>query len=307
MQRKYIFLLLAFSLIYTIAVYTTPVSHALLHKYHLTMPVVRMLDALIIIPLIIIWAIAFYGSSMFESYAENIRRSKDGTAFRTIVKGVVTLAVGSPSVSVITVLISAYSSRHLPATRFQVIVSNYLTMLVSVAGLYFIYQGAVQLSQLTRKKFLPNGKVGFNAAYIAFAGIYTSLFVSHLPSAKNIPLTPTSHAAYYTPTPILILTLLVPYLIAWYLGVLAIYLLRFYTQNIGGKLYSQAFRLLSYGLGMVIAGSIFVQLLSVYSGQLQNLSTASLIFLIYIFFAVISAGYIPIAMGAKKLSVIEKI
>lgn len=307
MQRKYLLSLIGLSLIFAAATYLTPASSELLHKYHLTAAQLRILDTFIILPLVAIWGIAFYGASVFESYALSIRRHKDGAALRTISHGVSILAVGTAATNVLSALFGYYSSQHLNFVRPQVIIGNYLTILITATAFYFMYVGAVRLAGLTGKKFHPSGHAAYNGFCIAVAVLYTYLFLNRLPSARNIPLTATSHAAYFMPAGIVILTLLIPYLISWYIGSLAVSLLWFYQKNIGGKLYTHDLGFLSLGIGIVIAGSILTQILTVLTGQLQNLSTAAVIAVIYCFLIIIAAGYIPIAVGVKKLAALEKI
>jgi hypothetical protein len=307
MQRRYLFLLLSLTLLFALATYLTPASSAVLHKYHISTAQLRIVDTLIILPLAGIWTAAFYGASTFDRYARTIQRHRDGAALRVMSYGISILAIGTSTVSIITTLIGTYSSRHLGAVRAQVVIGNYLTLFVTMAAFAFIYKGASQLAQLTGKKFYASGHLIYNSVYIGLAVLYTYLFLNRLPSASHVPLTATSHAAYYTPTPILVLTFLIPYLISWYLGSLSIYMLRFYRQNIGGKLYTHDLAFLSAGLGIVVTGSIVVQILTTLTGQLQNLSTAAIIALVYCLLAIIAAGYVPIAVGAKKLATLEKI
>jgi|GEM_PF-4376095 len=307
MQRRYLLSLVGLSLIFAIATYLTPASGALLHKYHLTVVQLRIIDTLVILPLVAIWATAFYGASIFESYALSIKRHKDGAALRTISYGVSILAAGTVVTSVVAALFGYYSGSHLSFVRPQVIISNYLTMLITAAAFGFMYAGAARLAGLTGKKFHPSGDATYNGFCIALIVLYTYLFLNRLPAARHIPLTATSHSAYFIPTGLIVITLLIPYLISWYVGALAVRLLWFYQKNIGGKLYTHDVGFLSLGIGVVIAGSIITQILTVLTGQLQNLSTAAVIALIYCFLMIIAAGYIPIAVGVKKLAALEKI
>lgn len=305
MQRKYLLLLLGIAGLYALTLFVTPVDKAVLDKYNLTLAQVRVLYVFIILPLFFIWSMAFYGFSIFDKYAQLIRRHKDGAAFAEIARGLMILAVGTAATSLVNALFKLVTHSSLSAVKAQVVIGNYLTMLVTLASFIFMYRGAVQLCRLTKKPPSTTGKLSFNLVYLGLATLYACLFMSHLPQARAVPLTLTSHAAYYTPTWLLIPTLLVPYLLAWYLGALTVYLLGFYTKYIGGSLYSHALRYLSYGVAIVVFGSVAVQLLTVFTGQLQNLSTASLLFLIYLLLAIITAGYVPIAIGAKKLAKIE--
>ncbi|HVX24452.1 MAG TPA: hypothetical protein VG992_03885 [Candidatus Saccharimonadales bacterium] len=287
--------------------YLTPVSHATLVKYHLSATQYHVLITLILLPLIIIYLAAFYGFSAMQTYVDRIKRDKDGKALQYVVNGLKVMVIGGLVSGDISTLLSYEAKHHLGITKAQIIFSNYSTVAITLAGLSFIYVGAVHLCQLTRKRFPNNGTLIYNLGFIALASVFTDLFVGHLAGNRHIPLTATTHAAYYSPNWLLVIGLLVPYLIAWYLGFLAIYLFRFYRKNIGAPIYERALRYVSFGLGLVISLSVVAQVLTIFTGQVQNLSTSSLILAIYALIVLIAAGYVPIAVGAKRLLAIEKV
>lgn len=305
MQRRHLKLFLIIIGLYTLATFITPIDQALLDKYNLTLSQVRILQVFVILPLYAIWALAFYGFSTFDRYARMIRHDKDGAAFQQIGRGLAVLAVGTAGASLVNVLFGLYTHDHLQAVKAEVVVGNYLSMLVTVISFVYMYRGAMQLCKLTKKRFQPGGGLVMTLVFIGFAALYACLFITNLPEARNVPLTVTSHAPYYTPTWLLVPTLLLPYLAAWFLGVVTVYLLGFYTRHIGGSLYSSALSYISYGVAVVVLGSVIMQVLSVFTGQLQNLSTVGIVFVLYLLLAVITAGYVPIAIGAKKLAKIE--
>lgn len=306
MQRKHLLLLVLLSGLYTLILFVTPVDRATLTKYHLSLTQVRVLDLTIVFSVYLIWGAAIYGFSMFQAYSQTIKKDADGRALRKIVDGIMILAIGSPIISIVTSGLNYYTIKHLQDVPRQVIISNYLTMAITISALSFVFLGARQLCGLTRKRYYPSGHVIYNLIFIALSALFTYLFLNHLPSANNVPLTATSHGAYYTPTWVLIPTLVIPYLMSWYLGFLAVYMLRFYRDNIEGTIYRQALSYLAFGITTVVLISIGEQVLAVFTGQLQNLSTAPLLVLIYLLLAIIAAGYILIAIGAKRLATIEK-
>ena len=306
MQRKHLILLLVFSGLYTAILLITPVNTATLVKYHLSLAQIKVLDISILLPVYLIWWAAIYGFSAFQAYALAIKDDSDGRALRKVSDGIMVLAIGSPIVSLITSAINYYTLKHLHDVPKQVIITNYLTMAITVGALCLIYAGARELCTLTRKRFYRSGSTAYNLVYIALAVLFTYLFLHHLPVANSVPLTATGHAAYYTPTGVLVPTFVIPYVLAWYLGFQSVYMLRFYRDNIGGKLYTGGLSYLAFGVTVVVIISIVEQVLTIFTSQLQNLSTAPLLVAIYILLAAIAAGYILIAIGARRLTYIEK-
>ena len=306
MQRKHIVLLAFLIGLYTLIQIITPVSPEILAKYHINLVQIRWLDVTIFLPLYIIWGLAFYGYSVFQFYSQSIKKYADGRALHKIVWGLIFLAIGSPVLAILTAAMKYYTAKHLHAIPAQVVITNFSAMLVTVLAMTFTYAGALNLCRLTRKRFSSSGSLTYNLAFISCSSLYTYLFINQVNANRHIPLTATTHAPYYTPTWLLVPALLIPYLIAWYLGFLSVYLIHFYKNNIPGKIYGRALNYLSYGLSLVIVTSIVQQLFVVFTGQLNKLSLGSLLIIIYLLLIIISAGYIPIAMGAKKLKTIEE-
>jgi hypothetical protein len=287
--------------------FLTPVSHDLLAKYHITQATVYWIYVVIFIPLYIIWYTAFYGFSALQTYAQRIKKHRDGAAMQLVANGVMLLAVASPFVSAVSGVIRYVGGNTKPSTiETQVVTSNALTLLFMVAGLVLVYLGATRLNRMTRKPLPQRGLVLFNLVFLAVSVVYTYLFVVHLQGNRSIPVTATTHPVYYSPTWVLMPGLLIPYLLSWYLGFLSIYQFRSYRLHIGAPIYAAALRSLSYGIGLVVVTSVVTQVLSVFNGQLQSLTVAGLLVAIYLLLIVMGSGYLLMARGAHRLLKIEE-
>jgi hypothetical protein len=105
----------------------------------------------------------------------------------------------------------------------------------------------------------------------------------------------------------MVLTVVIPYLYAWFVGLLATYEIGSFSQQIRGLLYRQALRLLSGGLVSVIISSIAIQYLLSASPRHGFVVVDGRLLWINIFRIIGGIGYIMIAFGVSRLKRIEDI
>jgi hypothetical protein len=98
----------------------------------------------------------------------------------------------------------------------------------------------------------------------------------------------------------------VPYLYAWFVGLLGIYELITYGRHVRGVLYRQAMQLLVLGLFATVVGSIASQYSRSVQPQGGLLLNVHLIFIV-LFQIVTGIGFILIAAGAHRLKKMEEV
>jgi hypothetical protein len=103
------------------------------------------------------------------------------------------------------------------------------------------------------------------------------------------------------------MTLVAPYLYAWFLGFVAAYEIYLYSQKASGIIYRRAWAWLTAGLLTVICTSIAMQYLSTMAERLSHLRLTGILVAVYILLLVMAAGYILIAVGSKQLRRIEEV
>jgi hypothetical protein len=116
-----------------------------------------------------------------------------------------------------------------------------------------------------------------------------------------------THNPYFLPIWLLLLTVIIPYLYAWFVGLLAAYEITSYSQQVRGVLYKQALHLLVGGLVAVIAGSILLQYISSVDPSPGHLVLDYRLLLVVLFRIVIGIGFVLIAAGANRLKRIEEV
>jgi len=304
MQKKYILLLVVFLAIYIGLSYMTPLNEATLAKYHLSATEARLLGITIIIPVVVIWYLAFLGFSKLKEYAKHIASDQDGKSLDTLASGLMVMAIGMPIVSIASEAVGYFSATRLDLVPKAVMVSNYLSIAVSLWAFTWIFKGALGLAKIPGKKFSEVGSPLFILPFAALSAVY--VYFALTSSVKSLVATATTHGTYYLPDWLIVSTVLVPLVFVWYLGLRSASFIAFYQKTVSGTIYKQGLNLLSLGVVAVVLSSIVEQVLTLLSSSLNSLSTKGILALIYALLALIGIGFLFIAQGANKLRKIEE-
>lgn len=302
---KYYLLLLVFIGLYVHATLALPVDPAVLEKFNLSVTQLRLLSLSVVIPYIAIWVFAFYGFIRFKEYTQLIRSTKDGKPLETLANGHMLLAFSLPLSALASTYLN-YAARRWPEFAPDVtIFRNYLALALTFASFALIYRGSLNLAaRLKKKPDLERQKV-ITIGFIILAITYT-YFVFRNP-IRQVVSQPTEHATFYLPDWLIVLTIIVPYLYVWYLGMRSAAYIDLYKENVRGQIYKPYFQSLVSGITWVLIASILLQFLAALSDTVQKLGLQQLLLLVYVLLVVISIGYIKIAIGAKRLKKIEEV
>jgi hypothetical protein len=309
MKKNYALLLIVLIAIYSWLTLISPVDNETLTRYDITVVQLRLLLVTLLVPIVLIWTAAFYGFSKFKEYADYIQQRPDGKHLAKVALGLGVLAFGLALSSIITSVLAYFSYDHLDLVPTAVIIENYLNLAVAAVASYLIYRGGKGLATLVESKYQPVKKQWWLGLYGIFGVMYAYLALTS--SVKDTVATHTERGLYYMPDILIATTIILPYLIAWYLALRGASLIAFYQKNTRGSIYKKALHKLSSGLSLIVASSILLQLatllLSEHNKQLEETSLSAILLLLYVVIAVIAAGYIVIAQGAKKLKMIEEV
>ena len=294
----------AFIIIYLLQILFVPVDKTTLAKYHVSVSSLRVITLSVALPYIIIWVITLIGYLRLNTYAELIKNNKDGAAFKVIAKGILWLGLWLPLSTIVNNFSSQYYTSHHSATANLVRFDNYLNLVFLIIGFVLISKGTNKLLLLIRKPALSMSQMTV-LVYIAFSALYVLLTLHD--SARALPTHKVAVASYYEPDWLLVVTLVIPRLIYWFLGVQAVHSIYIYRKKVKGKLYQQALNYLAIGLGGVVATTIILRCLQSLSSTLGQLSLAFLLAFIYVLLILISVGYVLIAKGARGLQRLEEL
>lgn len=277
-----------------------PIDTTTLHTYHLTFAKDPLLVFAVILPFIGVWFVAFYGYSKLRDYSNLIKRSKEGKHFAYIANGVKWLAWALPVTSIISITVKAISNSHPGFLGSGIIIHNYSLLIMALVAFVLISKGTRGLTEPLGIRPTWKGSQYLMIGFIV-AGVAYCYLVLH-----NIP--PSGAAnPYHLRVRLLLLTVVAPYLYAWFAGLLSVYEISLYSKKIDGVLYKQALLFLSSGICEVIVTSAILQYISSISHHLKNLSIDYTIVVVYLLLILYLIGYILIALGASKLKRIEEV
>jgi hypothetical protein len=297
--RPYVLVFVALVLIYIGIVFSVPTDPAALERYGITDVQAKLINVTVVAPLVIIWLTALYGFVNLKKYADTVADTQEGPAFKYISAGLMILAFSLPLNAIIG-SVTRYLSRSDPDLLIPLtIMRNHVTLIFSLAAFWVLVIGTQRLVKtLKLKKFSVTPK-GFVTGLVVLAVIYTWMITSK-PLNQGA-----EERAYYLPTWLLILALVIPYLLAWKAGVLAAYYLYTYHQKVKGVIFKSAFKDLARGIGVVVFVAILIQLITTSSAQLNRLNLTPILGIIYGLLILYAVGYGLVARGAKKLKKFE--
>jgi hypothetical protein len=303
--KRHFYLAILLILIYLgLALIPSP-DPAAIARYHLTATTLRIIDAAILLPFAGIWMVAIYGYHRFMKYALLIKDSKDGVQILTMAQGLRYLAYGLPVAGIVSQVLTQFALHHsisLPAAK---IITNYFNLILPLIAFIIISRGARGLADL--RKLRPTLR-GVHALTILSVIIGVSYCYSILSNNYSVAMhSSISTSAYFLPGWLVLLTLAGPYLYMWFIGLLSAAELYLYHKTLKGVIYRRSWALVSGGLTGVIISSILLQYITTLTPKLVRLRLNTLLILIYILLISIAAGYILIAVGAKRLQKIEEV
>lgn len=283
--------------LYAVMLLIAPPPRIAMDRYNLTINQLHLLELTIIIPMAIIWFIAFYGYSKLRAYTDLIKDSKDGKQINRIATGVLILTIGTPFTTVASSIMTVIS-QDMPNFRpTSLIIRHYLDILVPLLAFILISGGARGLHDLTKHR-PPQYVIN------AVAGIFIVIGVTYcwvILNAHNF------NAAYFLPEWLVLTTIVIPYMYTWYLGMMSAYQVHAYSLKVPGIVYRRNWNLFAAGIAAIIVASIIYQYAATLTRQFSSLRLIPLLCIVYSLLALISVGYILVALGAKKLQKIEEV
>ena len=275
-----------------------PTYSSLLKVLNITASDYRLAIFSLILPFAIIWFSAFYAYDKLQQYAHKLHQAREGKAFQKIADGVRVLAWGLVIPILISLILTAISARNTGFRTAQIIIDNYLMLLVPLIGFTLIGGGTRSLNVLVRAR---PGLVSTRLMVFSFIaiGVLFSYFVIHDSDGGTNP--------YRLSLWLLIFTIIVPYLYAWLIGLISTYELWLYAQKTQGMIYKQALGQVAGGLAITIIGSICWQYLSSIFEAESKASFSAVFIIFYVLLFIQAVGYGLMAFGARRLKRIEEV
>jgi hypothetical protein len=270
-------------------------------RFHLSPLTIFVLQLTIIIPIHVIWVTAVKGAIAFKNYALLIAGGKEARAIDLIADGLL-WTIGYLVVNSIASAAAPYF-HELDVYNAIVIVRDHLAPICSLIAFTLIYRGSHLLKNVAKFDTWTSRTSWAMVAY----GLFAIYFVFQFASSTALSSTAVGHnSASILPHNLLLFTMIVPQLAAWYMGIAAAINIGKYAQHVKGLLYRSALQKLVQGLLVVMAFSIAIQFVTFASRYTSTMSLGMLLLIVYTLMILYAAGFWLVGEGAGKLTKLER-
>ena len=291
------------ALIYTVLIFILTASAATRQEYHLSALEYHVISFAVAIPTLLVWLAAFIGYAKVREYAWSVRKTPEGIYFDELAGGVTWLAWSLPVGTIIPTVLNAIANNHPAFHNASIILSNYLNLILAliafsvIAGASRGLLGSVKMKlSLSSARFLIMGFLLLGVLYCFFT--FRRLDLSSLGSADN---------PYFLPVWLMVISVIVPYLYAWFMGLLASFELTIFSRQVRGVLYRQPLAMLVGGLLTVIFSLVALQYIASVEPRVGHLVFNYKLALTLLFRLIGGGGFVLLALGANRLRKIEEV
>lgn len=289
--------------LYIVLSLVVPANHVTVSRYHLSGGEYHILLLLVILPYAAIWLAAFRGYEQMQAYVQSIRQTRVYLPFRYVADGAKWLAWGLPVPALVSLLLNGIANSHPGFTGAAAVINSYLTLLFPLVAFSLLSTGSRQLITMQGRQVSSRTTKTMVLAFVILGTLFVYFVFRNLHSlaagATNNP--------YHLPVWLVVITLIVPYLFTWFIGLLAAYEIWSVSVHTSGLLYRRGLQGLSRGLMMVVAASITLQYIDSLVPGNRSLSLHYLLVLIYLILLIYAVGFILIARSSSKLRRIEEV
>lgn len=298
-SKTFLYLYLGLVISYLGLVLGLPFDPALLSQYNVTESTARLIQVSFAMPGILIWLTSLYGFLRFRKYGLVIKKEKEGPAFSKLVSGLMVLSFSLPLNAMLGSLLDFITFKNPGFASASIITRNYATLGYQFAAFGLIALGALGLRN-TLKTRLDKSSQKFTIFIIIFTSLFTWLITAS-------PLNQNTEKLYHLPDWLVLVTIVIPYLITWYMGAVAVKNLVTYQHYVKGIVYKQAILNLVWGIGLIVGLSISIQGIITLLDDVNANNLGSVVLLIYGFLALYAVGFGLVAKGARRLQRLEEV
>lgn len=270
-----------------------------LARYDLTPEAMRLVNIAVVVPVLTVWFLALYGYQKVREYSSQLdAKSRDSAQVAELTKGVMFLAYWLPVTSTLSAVLQWQARYHPDLGSFSTILTNYMSVIFPLIGLFFIARAARGLGDLSKHRLAQGGIYAMAVILISAGVIYGYLVSEARGSIGDI---------YHLPMPLVLTTLVIPYIFTWFLGLLSAFYIHTYSREVPGVIYRKSWNTFAFGIVWIILFLIAFQYLATVSAKLSDLSLPIVLLLLYGALVLMGLGFAFLARGASQLKKIEEV
>jgi hypothetical protein len=278
-------------------------------RYHLSQNELHEIFYLISLPILLIWISILYATLNIRRYSISITDSKESPGFRNIANGLFMLLVSLVVTTFLGGLQSILSQNAADPSKVRtnfIIVSNYVAVVAALATYGFLLRGSQLLLRSIGKRLnLSKQMVPLILSFVVLTAAY--LFLIHSNPTRQMSADQTINPTFGLSYWMIVLTVALPFIVSWLLGISALIGLYRYNTAVKGSVYRFLFRRLLTGMTIVIGLTIILQLLTQLSNinDIKNVST--ILSIISVLYLILIYTFFLIVQGVKQLDKIETV
>lgn len=288
---------------YVLLIFLLPASSATKHAYHFSTLDYHVVSFLVALPTLAVWLAAFVGYAQLRGYAKSIRRTPEGIYFDQMAEGCTWLAWSLPISVIIPLILNAMADHSHSFHAGSIIISNYISLLFPLIAFSIMANASRGLLGTVKARLsLLNVRL-IVAIFLLLGVLYCFLTFRHF----DLSSLGSSHNPYFLPIWLMVTTVTVPYLYAWFMGILATFEITLFRQHVRGVLYKRPLGLLVGGLLAVILSSVALQYTTSIEPDVGHLVLNYKLAVTLLFRIIGGAGFVLIAIGANRLQKLEEV
>lgn len=291
------------AILYVALIFILPANHQVMHDHNLSSLEYKILLFTVVLPVLAIWFVGFFGYAKLQEYAKSIQKTADADGFSRLALGCAWLAWSLPIRSLVNICTGAIANSSPGFHSASVVINNYTGLALSLVAFIMIGSASRHLFERAKISLTSTSMRTMMFLFVVGGVLYCYLIFRQFHSGGLV----SSDNPFHLPIWLMVLTIIVPYLYAWFVGILAIYEMTIYSRQVRGVLYRQALQLMVAGLIATVIGSIAFQYASSVRAPDNQLILNTHLFLDLLFRIITGIGFILIALGASRLKKIEEV
>jgi hypothetical protein len=301
-SSKLVIAFIILGVIYLAQVFTISANDSGLKRFHISTTKATVLSLAVVIPYLIIWAIALIGYLKFRRYVRRIRPSRDGQAMFVVMCGLFWLLLWLPINSIVGNLTNHLSDTHHAWASNLYRANLFVSLGILFVAFLLLYIGSMRIMALKEEWHLDAKALlwrqVFYTTYACFSALYIfAVFAANRHSSQPVSL--------YFSDAVLLLAIMVPRLIMWFFGVHAVWNIRSFSRNTVAPIYREAFKYVAAGVGLITLCLVTIGILTTSNG-LSHYNLGIILVIVYAILVVMAAGWLVLGRGAGKLERIEQ-
>ena len=289
--------------LYFVLTFILPANKTVMAQYHLSASQYHILLFVIVLPAIGTWFAAFYGYTKLQTYARTIRNTHEGDDYTQLATGCGWLAYALPISALTSIILNSIANSFTEFHPTAIIITNYENLLLPLVAFSLLSSSARSLTAKAKLRFTISQARSIIITFV-LGGVIYCYYIFRQFDLTSIY---SSNNAFYLPVWLALITVIVPYLYTWFIGLLAAYEISIFAQQAKGVLYRQPLRYLGLGIAAVIISSIALQYATSIVPRTGSLSLNTTLAVVYATGLISAVGYILIALGATRLKRIEDV